>query len=40
MDFDNCGSEYHETERRLLTDKDVFYIIVILVLVGVCLGVR
>lgn len=37
FDLDNVGSEYeyHETERRFLTDKDVFYIVVICVLVAV-----
>ena len=40
MDFDNCGSEYHETESRLLADKDVFYICVILVLVGILVGMQ
>ena len=41
MDFDNCGSEFHPTAAdRFLTDKDVFYILVILALVAVYIVTR
>lgn len=43
QDLDNVGSEYeyHRTEpESFLTDKDVFYISVILVLVGILVGLQ
>ena len=35
---DNAGMEYHETKPRLLTEKDVFYLCVIGVLIAIWLG--
>ena len=41
IDFDNVGTEYHRTEpESFLSDKDVFYISVILVLVGILVGLQ
>lgn len=36
--YDNVGAEYHETERRILSDKDVFYLCIIGWLLAVWLG--